>query len=61
MLIGYLRSFTVESSEIDKRKGIRGKGAKGKSNLAIMAESTPLKDIEKVKHQAIVDTLRQKF
>lgn len=38
--------FTVESSEIDKRKGIRGKGAKGKSNVAIMAESTPLEDIE---------------
>jgi hypothetical protein len=38
--------FTVEASEIEKSKGIRGKGAKGKSNVAIMAESTPLEDIE---------------
>lgn len=38
--------FTVEASEIERSKGIRGKGAKGKSNVAIMAESTPLEDIE---------------
>jgi transposase-like protein len=38
--------FTVEASEIEKNKGIRGKGAKGKSNVAILAESTPLEDIE---------------
>lgn len=38
--------FTVEASEIEKNKGIRGKGAKGKNNVAIMAESTPLEDIE---------------
>lgn len=38
--------FTVEASEIEKSKGIRGKGAKGKSNVAIMAESTPLENIE---------------
>jgi transposase-like protein len=38
--------FTVESSEIEKDKGIRGRGAVGKSNVAIMAESTPLEDIE---------------
>ncbi|MBS1650548.1 MAG: IS1595 family transposase, partial [Bacteroidetes bacterium] len=37
--------FTVEASEIEKNKGIRGKGAKGKSNVAIMAESTPLEDL----------------
>ena len=38
--------FTVESSEIEKAKGGRGRGAAGKSNVAIMAESTPLEDIE---------------
>jgi hypothetical protein len=38
--------FTVESSEIEQEKGIRGRGAVGKSNVAIMAESTVLEDIE---------------
>lgn len=38
--------FTVESSEIEKSKGKRGRGAAGKQNVAIMAESTPLEDIE---------------
>ena len=38
--------FTVESSEIEKSKGKRGRGAAGKSNVAIMAESTPLEDID---------------
>ena len=38
--------FTIESSEIEKAKGKRGRGAAGKSNVAIMAESTQLEDIE---------------
>jgi len=38
--------FTVESTEIEKAKGKRGRGAAGKSNVAIMAESTQLEDIE---------------
>ena len=38
--------FTVESSEIEQEKGIRGRGAVGKMNTAIMAESTVLEDIE---------------
>lgn len=38
--------FTVESSEIEKSKGKRGRGAAGKQNVAIMAESVPLEDIE---------------
>lgn len=38
--------FTVESTEIEQEKGIRGRGAVGKSNVAIMAESTVLEDIE---------------
>ena len=38
--------FTIESSEIEQEKGIRGRGAVGKSNVAIMAESTVLEDIE---------------
>ncbi|MBS2098874.1 IS1595 family transposase [Carboxylicivirga linearis] len=38
--------FTVESTDIEKAKGKRGRGAAGKSNVAIMAESTQLEDIE---------------
>jgi hypothetical protein len=38
--------FTVESSQVEKDKNKRGRGAVGKSNVAIMAESTPLEDIE---------------
>ncbi len=38
--------FTVESSEIEQSKGIRGRGAAGKQNVAIMAESIPLEDLE---------------
>ncbi|SHF85480.1 ISXO2-like transposase domain-containing protein [Flavobacterium segetis] len=38
--------FTIESSEIEQEKGIRGRGAVGKSNVAITAESAPLEDIE---------------
>lgn len=37
--------FTIESSEIEKAKGKRGRGAAGKSNVAIMAESAQLEDI----------------
>ena len=38
--------FTVEASEIEKQKGKRGRGAAGKENVAVMAESTPLEDPE---------------
>ena len=38
--------FAVESSEVEKSKGRRGRGAVGKSNVAILAESTPLEDPE---------------
>lgn len=38
--------FTVESSEIEKQKAKRGRGAAGKQNVAILAESTPLEDLE---------------
>lgn len=38
--------FTVESSEIEKAQGGRGRGAAGKSNVAIMAESTQLEDVD---------------
>lgn len=37
--------FTVESSEVEKSKGKRGRGAAGKQNVAISAESIPLEDI----------------
>lgn len=38
--------FTVASTEIEKSKGKRGRGAAGKQNVAIMAESTPLENVE---------------
>lgn len=38
--------FTVESSEIEKQKAQRGRGAAGKQNVAVLAESTPLEDLE---------------
>lgn len=38
--------FTVESSEVEKSKGKRGRGAAGKSNVAVMAESAQLETIE---------------
>ena len=37
--------FTVEAGKIEKSKSTRGRGALGKCNVAIMAESTPLEDI----------------
>jgi len=36
--------FTVESSEIEQQNDKRGRGAVGKQNVMIMAESTPLED-----------------
>ena len=38
--------FTVESNEIEKQQGLRGRGAAGKVNVGIAAESVPLEDIE---------------
>jgi transposase-like protein len=38
--------FTVSSSEVEQAQGIRGRGAVGKANTLIMAESVPLEDIE---------------
>ncbi|MBS9767058.1 MAG: IS1595 family transposase [Flavobacteriaceae bacterium] len=43
--------FTVASSEIEQSKGIRGRGAVGKQNVMIMAESTPLEDINTQKKE----------
>lgn len=36
--------FTVESGEVEKAMGKRGRGAAGKQNVMVMAESTPLED-----------------
>ncbi len=36
--------FKVESSKIEQDKGRRGRGAAGKRNVAVIAESTPLED-----------------
>lgn len=38
--------FTVGSSEVEQEKGVRGRGAAGKQNVAVMAESTPLEDLD---------------
>ena len=38
--------FSVAVNEIEKSKGIRGKGAKGKQNVGVFAESIPLEDPE---------------
>jgi hypothetical protein len=38
--------FTVASSGIEQSKGIRGRGAAGKANTLIMAESVALEDVE---------------
>ena len=38
--------FTIESSQIEKANGGRGRGAAGKRNVAVMAESTQLEDVE---------------
>ena len=38
--------FTVEASELEKDKAIRGRGAVGKQNVAITAESIPLEDLD---------------
>ncbi|WP_345008177.1 IS1595 family transposase, partial [Snuella lapsa] len=43
--------FTVETSEVEKSKGVRGRGAAGKQNVAVMAESTPLEDTTTGKQQ----------
>jgi hypothetical protein len=53
--------FTVESSEIEQEKGIRGKGAVGKQNVAMMAESTPLEDIDSGKKKNKFGSLKQRF
>jgi transposase-like protein len=42
--------FTVSSSEIEQSQGIRGRGAVGKANTLIMAESVPLEDVETGEH-----------
>ena len=38
--------FSVAVNEIETSKGIRGKGAKGKQNVGVFAESIPLEDPE---------------
>lgn len=45
--------FSVASKEIERGKGTRGRGAEGKQNVAVMAESTPLEDIETGKRRSM--------
>ena len=52
--------FTVENSKIEQEKGIRGKGAVGKQNVALIAESTPLEDLETDKKEKPVHFFKAK-
>ncbi|MCS4301433.1 transposase-like protein [Chryseobacterium sp. BIGb0232] len=52
--------FTIESSEIEKEKGIRVKGAVGKQNVAMMAQSIPLENIETGKKEKQVRYFKAK-
>jgi hypothetical protein len=38
--------FTVESTETEQEKGVRGRDALGKQNAVVLAASIPLEDIE---------------
>lgn len=38
--------FTVESSQVEQAKAKRGRGAARKKNVAVMAESTPVENLE---------------
>jgi len=52
--------FTVESTEIEKNKGKRGRGAAGKKNVAVMAESIPLEEVETGKRSSHVRYFKAK-
>lgn len=52
--------FTLESSEIEQEKGIRGKDAVGKQSLAMMAERVLLEDIETGKKEKQVRYFKAK-
>lgn len=52
--------FTVESTEIEQNKGKRGRGAAGKKNVAVMAESTPLEEVETGKKSSHVRYFKAK-
>ncbi len=45
-LYNFLLTNPLESSEIKHEKGIRGRVAVGKENVAILEESTVLEDVE---------------
>lgn len=38
--------FTVSSSEVEQNQGKRGRGAVGKQNVMVSAESTPLENLQ---------------
>jgi transposase-like protein len=52
--------FTVESTEMEQGKGKRGRGAAGKKNVAVMAESTPLEEVETGKRSSQVRYFKAK-
>jgi len=52
--------FTVEATEMEQDKGKRGRGAAGKKNVAVMAESTPLEEVETGKRSSQVRFFKAK-
>ena len=44
--LNLIKDILQLNSKIEQEKGIRGRGAVGKSNVAIMAELTVLENIE---------------
>ncbi len=52
--------FTVAASEAEKKQGKRGRGAAGKKNVMVSAESTPLEDLETGKKEKHVRYFKAK-
>jgi len=52
--------FSVASKEIEAGQGIRGRGAQGKQNVAVMAESTPLENTDTGKQERHVRYFKAK-
>ncbi len=52
--------FTVAASDVEKKQGKRGRGAVGKKNVMVSAESTPLEDLETGKKEKHVRYFKAK-
>ncbi len=52
--------FTVATSDVEKKQGKRGRGAAGKKNVMVSAESTPIEDLETGKKEKHVRYFKAK-